>query len=48
MSFELSQEEGEFLIHLARTTVKEYLGNGKPSNRQKTRQKSFLSTAEFS
>ena len=29
MSFELSQEEGEFLVHLARTTVKEYLGTGK-------------------
>jgi uncharacterized protein (TIGR00296 family) len=29
MSFELTQEEGEFLIHLARDTVKEYLENGK-------------------
>ena len=29
MSFELSQEEGAFLIQLARNTVKEYLENGK-------------------
>jgi len=29
MSFELSQEEGKFLINLARNTVKEYLENGK-------------------
>ena len=29
MSFELSQQEGEFLINLARKTVKEYLENGK-------------------
>ena len=29
MSFELSQQEGEFLINLARNTVKEYLENGK-------------------
>lgn len=27
MSFELTQEEGEFLIHLARNTVKQYLQN---------------------
>ena len=29
MSFELTQEEGKFLINLARNTVKEYLENGK-------------------
>ena len=29
MSFELSQEEGKFLITLARNTVKEYLEEGK-------------------
>jgi len=29
MSFELSLDEGKFLIHLARDTVKEYLENGK-------------------
>jgi uncharacterized protein (TIGR00296 family) len=29
MSFELSQQEGEFLINLARNTVKEYLEEGK-------------------
>jgi uncharacterized protein len=29
MSFELTQQEGEFLIHLARSTVKNYLENGK-------------------
>lgn len=29
MSFELTQEEGKFLINLARKTVKEYLENGK-------------------
>ena len=29
MSFELTQEEGKFLIHLARNTVKQYLENGK-------------------
>ncbi len=29
MSFELSQQEGEFLIHLARNTVKKYLEIGK-------------------
>jgi uncharacterized protein (TIGR00296 family) len=31
MSFELTQEEGEFLVHLARNTVKEYLEKGKTS-----------------
>jgi uncharacterized protein (TIGR00296 family) len=30
MSFELTQEEGKFLIQLARNTVKQYLENGKP------------------
>ena len=29
MSFELNQQEGEFLVHLARDTVKLYLENGK-------------------
>ncbi len=29
MSFELSQQEGEFLVHLARSTVEVYLQNGK-------------------
>lgn len=29
MSFELTQEEGKFLVNLARNTVKEYLENGK-------------------
>ena len=29
MSFELTQEEGEFLIHLARNTVTQYLETGK-------------------
>jgi uncharacterized protein len=29
MSFELTQEEGEFLLNLARNTVKSYLQNGK-------------------
>ena len=29
MSFELSLDEGKFLINLARNTVKEYLENGK-------------------
>jgi uncharacterized protein (TIGR00296 family) len=31
MSFELTQEEGKFLITLARNTVKQYLENGKTS-----------------
>ncbi len=30
MSFELTQQEGEFLIHLARETVELFLENGKP------------------
>ena len=30
MSFELSLDDGKFLINLARNTVKEYLENGKP------------------
>ena len=29
MSFELTQEEGEFLVKLARNTVKQYLQDGK-------------------
>ena len=35
MPFELTQEEGEFLIHLARNTVKQYLQNEKKLERLK-------------
>ena len=42
MSFDLAQEEGKFLIHLARTTVKEYLLNGKKMLPPKETSKKFF------
>ena len=48
MSFELSQEEGKFLIDIARNTVTTYLEKGEKSNRPKIRQRKCLSIAEFS
>jgi hypothetical protein len=42
MSFELSREEGEFLIRLARNTVKEYLENGKTINPPKDTSKKLF------
>jgi len=48
MSFELSPEEGKFLIKLARTSVKEYLEDGKKFSRQKIRRRSFLSSVASS
>ena len=42
MSFELTQEEGEFLIHLARNTVTQYLETGKvPKPPKETPKKLF-------
>lgn len=42
MMFELTQEEGEFLIHLARNTVKQYLETGKaPKPPKETPKKLF-------
>ena len=35
MSFELTQEEGEFLVQLARSTVKQYLEDGKTAKAAK-------------
>jgi hypothetical protein len=42
MSFELSLEEGKFLINLARNTVKEYLENGKTVKPPKDTPKKLL------
>ena len=42
MSFELTQAEGKFLIQLARTTVKEYLQNGKKIRPPKETAKKFF------
>ncbi len=42
MSFELTDEEGKFLIELARTTVKKYLENGEKINPPKETPKKFL------
>ncbi len=42
MSFELSLEEGKFLIQLARKTVKEYLENGKKIDPPKDTPKKFF------
>ena len=42
MSFELSLEEGKFLIQLARSTVKEYLENGKKIEPPKETPKKFF------
>lgn len=48
MSFELSQQEGEFLVHLARNTVKLYLENGKTAQLPKdTPQKLFEKCGVF-
>ncbi len=48
MSFELTQEEGEFLIHLARDTVELYLQNGKtPQPPNNTPQKLFAQCGVF-
>ena len=42
MSFELTDEEGKFLIHLARNTVKQYLETGKaPKPPKETPKKLF-------
>ena len=48
LSFELTREDGKFLIQLPRTTVKEYLQMGKRYFLQKRHHKSFLSTAASS
>ncbi len=42
MSFELTDEEGKFLIHLARTTVKIYLENGEKIGSPKETPKKFF------
>ena len=42
MSFELSLEEGKFLIHLARTAATEYLKNGKKIEPLKNTPKKFF------
>jgi uncharacterized protein (TIGR00296 family) len=48
MSFELSQREGEFLVHLARNTVRLYLENGKtPQPPKDTPQKLFAQCGVF-
>ena len=48
MSFELSQEEGEFLVKLARSTVKQYLQDGKTAKPPKdTPQKMFTECGVF-
>ncbi|MCW3995314.1 MAG: TIGR00296 family protein [Candidatus Bathyarchaeota archaeon] len=48
MSFELTQEEGKFLINLARNTVKQYLETGKtPKPPQGTPQKLFQHCGVF-
>ena len=48
MSFELSQQEGEFLINLVETQLRLILKKAKESNRPKIRQRKCLSTVEFS
>jgi uncharacterized protein (TIGR00296 family) len=48
MSFELTQEEGEFLVHLARDTAKLFLENGKRTQPPKnTPQKMFQQCGVF-
>lgn len=48
MSFELTQQEGEFLVNLARSTVKVYLENGKTNQPPKdTPQKLFQQCGVF-
>ena len=48
MSFELTQQEGEFLVHLARDTVELYLQNGKKTQPPKdTSQKLFQQCGVF-
>jgi uncharacterized protein (TIGR00296 family) len=48
MSFELTQEEGEFLVHLARNTVELFLENGKHTQPPKnTPQKLFQQCGVF-
>ncbi|MGD6851514.1 MAG: TIGR00296 family protein [Candidatus Bathyarchaeia archaeon] len=48
MSFELTQQEGEFLVHLARDTVKRYLENGEKTSPPKdTPQKLFTKCGVF-
>ena len=48
MSFELTQQEGEFLVNLARSTVKVYLENGKTNQPPKdTPQKLFQPCGVF-
>jgi len=48
MSFELTQEEGEFLVHLARDTVELFLENGKRTQPPKnTSQKLFQQCGVF-
>jgi len=48
MSFELTDEEGKFLIQLARTTVKQFLENGEKIEPPKETPKKFLNIVAFS